>query len=197
MSKDKDKRHIFFILGLLISIILFLSFIIGYINDENEPQKLESISYDIWIKTEETNMYTLIVPILVYENGDISEINNNFELVSGNASWSIEGKTNNRYLLINAIGDVWIKGNRDIDADFFTTTGRFPNGFEDFDYHSINNTDEYDLGRIAIELNSSSNDVPIELALDINYGNIHHRAEINELQYGWQYIDVKYEAIVP
>ena len=194
---DENKRKYLFIMGaILVLIILLLSFIIPQSNDNHN--KLESITYDIWIEADDSVSYLIKVPIIVDVNDAASDMMNNIDLIEGNCSWLIETTNHGTMLSINASGDIWLKARKNVSIDFFLTTGQHPEGMDDFDFIADSQQNEYQLGNVMVELNWTSNQSSdISLFLFLNLGNEHHISEQTNLSDGWQQVAIRYGATVP
>jgi hypothetical protein len=192
----KSLKKVTLISAIIISLVVLFLLIVSL--DTRQNNKLDTIAYDVYISTEDSVEYLIRIPVIVDVNGTISDMNFNFELIRGNASWLIEDTVYGKMISINGSGDVWLKAIKEVNVNYFETTGIHPEGMDDFNLCNSTDQDKIMLGKVCIELNvTSMATANIDLTLDLNLGNIHHRADKTNLMVGWQQLAVRYEAVLP
>jgi len=167
-------------------------------NENENENKLESIAYDVWIDVNDSVSYNIKVPVIVDVNNTISDMMYNIDLIEGNSSWLFETTNHGVMLSINGSGDVWLKARKNVSIDFFLTGGQHPKDMDDIDFIADSQQNEYEIGEVNVELNSTSSQLSnISLLLSLNLGNVYHNSEKINMLNGWQLVTIRYEATIP
>ena len=103
-SKIVIKVLVAFIIVLML--IMYLAYQLIVIETEEEGQSYE---YEVQILPEEKGNYTLYVPVIVNEDGSVSELMQDINIIKGNATYEIIDTEHGKALKIVADEEVRIK----------------------------------------------------------------------------------------
>ncbi len=155
------------------------------------------VLYDIQVDAESTTEYNMFAPIVVNEDGSVSDVMKNISIKSGNPAWKIEESAYGKGVNISGKGSIWIRfsGVFVIDRDIYANFSRYPYGLPDFSMWVDNSSGTSDGNTCWFFLNETGGNIT-EIELDLQIEQIQHMAQFHP-EAGWQTVPIRFEATIP